>query len=880
MLEIIPLIFLPLFVFLFLYDKSRQHRKKLALFSELEAVKKTTKKLSSDLENKQFLLKEKTILAKLSQQLIEASNLSNLLDEEDFEKQFQQIAKAIGESFEVEYCNIGLYQEDELIDCAVWTPYPKTEEVNNFLEETSLRPQSETLVGAAIRASGNLNEAYFHWDHKEKGGAFTNKELTGDFANVDKDILNDYREKVLQSGAFYNFLVFGIYDSNKEPLGYLHIANKLDNGKVNPDKLFDKKEIEILEKFVKNIALLIENVRFHQLSNKDERTINQFYEINNIDPLLSEILKYLNEEFNSIIGAYLMLAKNGFASENKSRVVLRSVEFLNEEYKVRYESKIRDHAEADPEDSLSGQIIMDMLTSHKYKEQESIKFFDFRAEGISIMWDFVEETNYVIGIPIMKSPPFEKGSRPQDKIWGVLCLQPRENHENEANQARLHKIAKHIQILLEKIIYERRYHQIRRLDLKLQELESSKATTSVNYTDIVNVVKEVSHVEACSIFFASKNKEHLYLKATTASRAYRQTRSERELLAIEYLIKNKIPLYEIGDDNKAGITGRAFDFRESVLVYDIGQNPFTYWVFVEGTNSLHKSIAVIPLINESGECFGVLRCVNKIKENRLLPFFVEGDLEVLKLITGITMSFMFNYEFQERRQTAMSHFAHENRIPMQAVQDDKSVLVFQLNKILPDIPKGIKETLDLLEKNLGILMNNVLISESAFLEDPKKKKVTYKKVSLHDLIRGLRKKFYIKVIPYTSEAPELLIDEKQIYQVFYNLILNAQRYSSNGAPVKIFYAKSQTYPTEGYHQFKIQNRGIGIVEGEEEAIFQAYFRSEQAKEKYPTGTGIGLKVCKDIMENHDGLIKVTKNRYPTEISIFFPPYLTNTKPNT
>ncbi len=809
---------------------------------------------------------------KLSQKLIEASKLSNLLDDNDFEIQFQQIASVLGESLEVEYCNIGLFKDGVLEDCGVWTYYNRSSLVNNFLNTTKKRTQSETLVGSAIQTiTKDPKSNYFYWDYNEKG-EFTNEHLTGYFSKVDKNILDRYRKEVLKSGGFFSFLVFRIHNDKNDLLGYLHIVNKIQNGEVVPFKSFEEEEIMIVNKFIKNIAVLLENLKFHYLSNLDEKTINGFYEINNIDALLLKILKYLNIQFNSLIGAYLMLAKNGFENENEPMVVLRAVEFLNEKIKKKYETKIQQKSEAKIENSLSGQIIMDTLRLSESDKQESIKFIDFRTQAISIMWDFIEETSYVIGIPIMKSSPFEKSNpqRPQEKIWGVICLQPLNNQENEITRTRLTKIAKHIQVLLEKIIYERRYHQIEQLNSKLSDLDSYKDKTNINYNEIVKIVKDVSRVEACSIFFLSDNKEFLYLKATTVQEAYRHINLEKELLNIDELIKNRKKIYEIYDEKKSGITGRSVLFKEPVIVYDIDQNPYTYKIFVEITKTEHKSIVVIPLKNESGEYFGALRCINKVKEGFLLPFFVESDLELIKLISGITMSFMLNYEFHERRQNAMIQFAHESRIPMQAIEDDKAVLEFQLKKYISVMPQGIQETLDILTKNVALLMNNVLNSENLFLENTEVVKMEFKKTSLHNLIKRLNKLFISKIISNTADAPDLYVDEKQIYQVFYNLILNAQRYSNKGSSIKIFYELSKIHPTIGYHQFKIQNEGIGINEGEEEMIFQPYYRSEEARKKYQTGTGIGLKVCRDIMNNHSGLIKVTRNNHPTEFSIFFP----------
>lgn len=46
-----------------------------------------------------------------------------------------------------------------------------------------------------------------------------------------------------------------------------------------------------------------------------------------------------------------------------------------------------------------------------------------------------------------------------------------------------------------------------------------------------------------------------------------------------------------------------------------------------------------------------------------------------------------------------------------------------------------------------------------------------------------------------------------------------------------------------------------IPEGEEERIFERYYRTDDAKRKDPTGTGIGLQVARDIIKSHGGELK-------------------------
>ncbi len=95
----------------------------------------------------------------------------------------------------------------------------------------------------------------------------------------------------------------------------------------------------------------------------------------------------------------------------------------------------------------------------------------------------------------------------------------------------------------------------------------------------------------------------------------------------------------------------------------------------------------------------------------------------------------------------------------------------------------------------------------------------------------------------------LLVDETQIRQLFQNLISNAIKYSSE-ARKPIITISVEERPDE--HLFKITDNGIGIAKENHERIF-LLFRKLHSKEEYE-GTGIGLALCKNIVENHGGKI--------------------------
>lgn len=109
--------------------------------------------------------------------------------------------------------------------------------------------------------------------------------------------------------------------------------------------------------------------------------------------------------------------------------------------------------------------------------------------------------------------------------------------------------------------------------------------------------------------------------------------------------------------------------------------------------------------------------------------------------------------------------------------------------------------------------------------------------------------------------PTLWVDRTQIIQLFQNLIGNAIKFSQEDNPqvhiwVTEFPADStrsdpQT-PPEHHWRFAVQDNGIGIKPQYLDRIFEI-FRRLHSQKKFP-GTGIGLAICKKIVERHGGTI--------------------------
>lgn len=120
-----------------------------------------------------------------------------------------------------------------------------------------------------------------------------------------------------------------------------------------------------------------------------------------------------------------------------------------------------------------------------------------------------------------------------------------------------------------------------------------------------------------------------------------------------------------------------------------------------------------------------------------------------------------------------------------------------------------------------------------------------------------------KALVTFSGLPTVYGCESRLLQVFQNLIGNALKYQAPGAVPKVVISARES---ESHWEFAISDNGIGIEEKYFEKIFIVFQRLHN-KDDY-SGTGIGLAICKKIVESHDGKIWV-KSVYGEGSTFYF-----------
>jgi len=117
------------------------------------------------------------------------------------------------------------------------------------------------------------------------------------------------------------------------------------------------------------------------------------------------------------------------------------------------------------------------------------------------------------------------------------------------------------------------------------------------------------------------------------------------------------------------------------------------------------------------------------------------------------------------------------------------------------------------------------------------------------------------------DALEINVDPEQIKTVFKNILANAIKFSTaESDPVRIMVKQEPHYTV-----VLIIDNGIGIEPEEISFIFEPFYRVDKSRSKDTGGYGLGLSLCKTIMEAHNGKIEVASEPGEgTTVSLFFP----------
>jgi K+-sensing histidine kinase KdpD len=147
--------------------------------------------------------------------------------------------------------------------------------------------------------------------------------------------------------------------------------------------------------------------------------------------------------------------------------------------------------------------------------------------------------------------------------------------------------------------------------------------------------------------------------------------------------------------------------------------------------------------------------------------------------------------------------------------------------------------------------------------------------SLHEIIENslpqlhslTSKHSFIMQIPIN--LPPINVDHKRIAQVLVNLVRNASAYSPEGTEITI-----GVRVWRGYMQINVSDQGPGIPAADNKRVFKAFQQSTNKENGLAKGAGLGLAICKGLVEAHGGRIWIKKKNIPGATISFTIPLVT------
>lgn len=358
------------------------------------------------------------------------------------------------------------------------------------------------------------------------------------------------------------------------------------------------------------------------------------------------------------------------------------------------------------------------------------------------------------------------------------------------------------------------------------------------------------------------------------------------MINFPYQDGDNMPPFKLGE----GLTSKIIQTGEPLLINkdtDIAKEYSESGIEQTGKQAISYLGVPIPV---EDDVIGVLSVQSTEQESR----FNDDDKKLLNTIAINVGVALHNAELYEEAKTAkakaedaneaksafLSTVSHELRTPLTSVLGFAKIIRKRLeDKIFPAVTvedQKIKRTMKQVSENLNVVVSEgerltTLINDVLDLAKIESGRMEWnlKPVFLQDVISravsATSSLFEEKSLELKKKVPENLPlisgDEDKLIQVVINLLSNAVKFTDKGT------VSIEAYEDKGQLIFEVQDTGIGIAEEDKHKIFERFRQAGDTLTDKPQGTGLGLPICREIIEHHGGIIWM--NSEPNVGSTFF-----------
>jgi signal transduction histidine kinase len=206
------------------------------------------------------------------------------------------------------------------------------------------------------------------------------------------------------------------------------------------------------------------------------------------------------------------------------------------------------------------------------------------------------------------------------------------------------------------------------------------------------------------------------------------------------------------------------------------------------------------------------------------------------------------------RQT-MQFVTHEMRTPLTAIQGS-SELIGRYGSMPEAKRKQMADLINTESKRLARMISTFLSLERL---SENGSEIKQERFPIYDLVescairaRSLAENKQIEIAVLNLPADDLVGDRELMEYAVYNLLTNAVKYSPPRTRVTVYGEDDK----RGCVRISVEDQGIGMDKKEVGHIFEKFYRTKEAEQSGEIGTGIGLSIVKQIVNEHGGTIEV------------------------
>ena len=227
---------------------------------------------------------------------------------------------------------------------------------------------------------------------------------------------------------------------------------------------------------------------------------------------------------------------------------------------------------------------------------------------------------------------------------------------------------------------------------------------------------------------------------------------------------------------------------------------------------------------------------------------------------------------ENMRREFVANVSHELKTPITSIKSyTETILDGRVDDL--EIQKTFLEVVNTEADRMSRLVSDLLELSNFDSQSVKLKKQLY---TMDDIIDNCILKIKVTadqkkqtiIKHYHHPSIQAYLDKDKIEQVVLNILSNAIKYSSEAGNIDI-----ELRPGEkpGEFDLVVIDSGMGIPEEDLERIFERFYRVDKARSRALGGTGLGLSIAKEIIEAHEGSIRIeSEYNYGTKVTITLP----------